>query len=351
MSAALCLRAGLPCGAGPLSADDYQRAEDRYDAGGAGAVEIALNILGIIGAPDPRTDRARILAAFSSATGTDVLTGAINQSFMTGYRSSPDTTRGWVVEREVADFRENRRIRAGVEALHALPRGGTPDHVALDLGSGAETYHAHRFARQFVVDEQDLADDIEPILAPAVLLGRGALRLKLDLIYSVLLANAALADGVALFHSDHGNLRTTAALATATLDTALADLHLQTENSAPVDVTPRFVLVPPALTGLARRLAREMAVPGAEPLTVRAEPRLSLGVTDPVTATAHAGSATTWYVTSGGGVPTIEFGYRTPQPVVARYDLPPGQWGFGIGITWDVGAKALDFRAMQKNTA
>ena len=65
------------------------------------------------------------------------------------------------------------------------------------------------------------------------------------------------------------------------------------------------------------RPARNMALTDAANLTVRSELRLELGVTDPVDDTLYAGSSNDWYLTSGEGASTIEFGFihsKMPQP-------------------------------------
>lgn len=328
-----------------------QLGEDRYGARGATLGDIAREVLGLVGAVDPINSVGRIEAAFSTATGADVLSTAVNTAFMSAYQSSPDSTAGWLVEREVSDFKTNRRLRASYpEKLEPLPRGGEASHVSVNL-VGAESYRAIRYARQFTVDAQDaVSEDVDAILQPAMLLGRGAVRLKLDLVYSELLANGALADAVALFHSTHGNLDTTATLSATTLDAAIAGMSEQTEADAPLNVAPRFVLVPAALAGLARRLVRDMTT-ASENLIVRSEPRLGLGVTDPVDGTSYSGSTTSWYLAAANNVPTIEFGYRSPRPEITRYLLNQGRWGLGFSINWDVGAKTLDYRGLHRADA
>jgi hypothetical protein len=130
----------------------------------------------------------------------------------------------------------------------------------------------------------------------------------------------------------------------------MASMRNQQENSVPLDLDPRFLILPPALEGLGKRLVRDMDT-GNGRMFVRVASRLEIGVVDPTDQTDYAGSASTWYL-AASGAPVIEFGYReTNRPTVQSYDLGRGQWGRGWRINWDVGAKSLDFRGIQKNTA
>lgn len=327
--------------------------EARY-GDGLTLAEASRDVLALEGLPDPQNTPGRIYAAFSSTTGLDILAGVANVAFQAAYDQRGDTTAGWVNEREIADFRENYRPRtSSPEGLVPLPRGGTADHLHLNIDEG-EQYKAMRYAKQFQIDERDAADqDLLAFVSPATQLGRAARKTKADLVYAELLRNAALGvDSVALFHSTHSNLSTTAALAAATLDTAIRHMRLQREEGSPINVVPRYLLIPPSLEGLAHRLVRDMTTEGA-PIVVRVEPRLELGCVDPRDGSSQSGSTSTWYLAAGDSVPTIEFGARTAVPEIRTSKLTkrPGRWGWSFDVNWDIGCKALDFRGLSKNTA
>lgn len=299
------------------------------------------------------TDGRQINAAFSGATGVDIFDGLINSQMTQVFRESVDTTVQWVSSVQVDDFKTNRRMRRQQsERLAPVPRGQSADHINLDI-TQAEEYTVQRFGRQFVVDEQDLvSDDVDAIVSPAAVVAQGALGIKSSLIYSILLANAALVDAVALFDaSTHVNLNTSAALTAATLDASIASMANQVENSHALDVQARYLLVPSELRGAAQRIARDMYQPDADDnIVVISEPRLSSGVTAVDGVTTYAGSTSTWYL-AAHNAPTIEFGYIDPRPVVTSWELSMGQYGRGAMIKWDIGCKALDYRGLQENTA
>jgi hypothetical protein len=249
-----------------------------------------------------------------------------------------------------------------------LPRQKEADHA--EFADNVETYKIARYARQFQIDEQDIIDDrfngINPHVAREF--GQAAARLRPDLVYALLLANANMRDGVALFHASHSNLNTSNALAIAGLTAARKAMMLQRENGVNLGLLLKFLIVPPALEVTALELSSSpLLITGSDVVrpamnalassgfTIVPEPRLENGVTDPATGTVHSGSATTWFgAAMAGSGPTIEVGYlagtgRAPQLRSGMLDR--GRWGMWFDIKHDIGAKALDWRTLQKNTA
>jgi hypothetical protein len=346
LKAGLLLRAGID----PVPAfgeANAQRAEDEFGAAGCSILEASKRILDIVGERRDQDHLGTIEAAFSGMTGDSIFSGVVNSVLLESFRTG-DSTGGWVRSREVNDFRTNRRIRAKrVEQMTLLARGETAEHLQPDFAD-AETYEASRFARKFEVDAQDLLDDdVEALTVPARLFGDASLSLKKDLIYSRLLENAVLSDSVAVFDAaTHGNLNTSSALSEANLDSSIASMEVLRENDLPVDAIAKYLIVPPELAGLGRRLNREMGLP----LTVRSDSRLSNGVVDPESGVAFAGSATSWYLSAANG--PLEFGFRgSNRPTLRTYSLGPGQWGIGYDVNFDIGAALVGHLGLQKNVA
>jgi len=218
------------------------------------------------------------------------------------------------------------------------------------------------------VDEQDIIDDMLGALreTPAEM-GDAAARLRPDLVYSILLANATLSDTVALFSAaTHANLQTSSALTSATLRDAIESIMTQQDNSVNLNLRPSHLIVPVGLLHDAANLVNsatlltgsDVQIGSANPiqmhnLTLVSDSRLDNGVTDPKSGTVNAGSATTWYMASAMAR-TIEVGYirgsgRAPE--LRSFVLSQGKWGMGWDIKMDIGAKALDYRGFNKATA
>ncbi len=238
-----------------------------------------------------------------------------------------------------------------------------------DVSDAVESYKVYEYAKQFVIDQQDLINDSFGAIqqhSPRRL-GRGAARLRPDLVYSILLANANMRDSIALFHANHGNLKTTAALAVATLEAARAAVRIQQENGVNLNLMPRYLIVPGQLESTAETLVESnIVVTGSDivrgnfnsnsraGLEVVADARLDNGVTDPDTGTTHTGSATTWFLSAPGDGHTIEVGYIRDlgrNPSVRSKVLDEGRFGIAFDVQHSVGAKAIDWRGMVKNTA
>jgi hypothetical protein len=331
------------------------------------AVDICAEAIRLDGRQVPQGRRNVIQAAFSGSALDSVFTSSVSASLLSTYMQSEDTTGGWVSEADVPDFKTNERemLSKGPD-LNLLPRGQTAEH--LSHADTEETYKVSRYAKQFVVDEQDIIDDMLGALreTPGEM-GDAAARLRPDLVYSILLANATLSDTVALFSAaTHANLQTSSALTSATLRDAIESVMTQQDNSVNLNLRPSHLIVPVGLLHDAANLVNsatlltgsDVQIGSANPiqmhnLTLVSDSRLDNGVTDPKSGAVNAGSATTWYMASAMAR-TIEVGYirgsgRAPE--LRSFVLSQGQWGMGWDIKMDIGAKALDYRGFNKATA
>jgi len=331
------------------------------------AVDICAEAIRLDGRQVPQGRRNVIQAAFSGSALDSVFTSSVSASLLSTYAQSDDTTGGWVSEADVPDFKTNEReMLAKGPDLARLPRGQTAEH--LSRSDTEETYKVSRYAKQFVVDEQDIIDDMLGALRETPMeMGEAAARLRPDLVYSIILANAALSDGSALFvDAVHSNLQTSAGLASATLRAAIESVMTQQDNSVNLNLRPSHLIVPVGLLHTAAGLVNsatlltgsDVQIGSSNPiqmhnLTLVSDSRLDNGVTDPLSGTANAGSATTWYM-AASMARTIEVGYirgsgRAPE--LRSFVLSQGQWGMGWDIKMDIGAKALDYRGFNKATA
>lgn len=312
-----------------------------------------------------------IRAAFSGGGNlSNIFTTNVNAILLTSYvEFSDDTTVGWVSEQDVNDFKTNERPRVNIgDGLKKLPRGSEAEHTSYT--DTVESYKIARYARQFVIDEQDAIDDNFSMFQEVPTgFGLAAARLRPDLVYgAVILANPTLtATSLAVFsdsNSPDNNL--SGALSHATLSTARAKLALVRENSVNLGLKMTHLLVPPSLEDLAIELTQSANILyGADDETIRGadnvhrsrnftivvEPRIENGVVNPADETSQSGSSTAWYGIAAQGH-TIEVGYlkgtgRAPQ--VRSFVLDQGRWGMGWDVKHDIGVKALDFKAMNKS--
>lgn len=363
------LRAGFTTDARKRALDNAQRFSEMS------LLDLCAECIRLDGKPKPRGRAATIQAAFSGSSLNYVFTTNINTIMLATYAEAPDFSDGWTSSAEVNDFKTNERPRltkGGPLSLH--PRGGEADHAA--RSDTEETYKVQRYSRQFKVDEMDVIDDHFNALADIpVEMGNAGGRMRPTLVAAILLSNPSLNEtGSALFGSGQGNLLTGNALSAAALQNAIATQAAFQENSVNIQLKTTHVIVPTNLMFTLRQLlqssfivavatgvgnsAQTTTLGDKNTLEGVAEPRetayLQNGVTDPSTATptTYAGSTTNWYAASAQAH-TVEVGYlkgtgRAPQ--MRSWMLIHGSWGIGYAINLDIGAKALDFKGLVKNT-
>lgn len=328
-------------------------------------------------------DEAIRAASVSGGTLSYVFTTNVYARLLEGWTQMADTTVGWCDEEDVANFLTQEDISLQASArLEQLGRGGEAKHAT--VSDTHETYKIARYAKQFVVDEQDIIDDrLGAIMRMPMEMGQAARNLRPDLVYSLLLENPTLvADSGAVFNSTavttsggHANLGTAALSSTAlkAAITAMVKHRLNRTTANPgqqLTIRPRFLIVPAALEWTARELTAAAALaklfadssdPFYAQLNLLAQEGLrtvpddrigAIGVLDPRSGAARTGSDTNWFLTSGPGR-GLRVAYRRGtgrSPQLRSFTLDKGQWGLGWDINMDIGAAFLDFRTWYKST-
>jgi phage head maturation protease len=316
-----------------------------------------------------------IRAAVSGGTLSAIFTTNVSAALVAAYTEATDTTAGWCSDADVPNFQSNERAAMGkFQTLTRHRRGGTAEH--LDQSDSYESYRIARYAGQFVVDEQDIIDDRFGAIegsTPAEI-GNAARALRPDLVYAILLANATLtATSGALFNATatttsggHANLHSGGAMSAAYVQAVIQMMAKQRIRTRPLNLRPRFLIVPQDLLFTAQIICASAFRYSSEGdlnpvsdlmLQIVADDRIgATGVTDPASGTAYTGTATNYFMAARpgeNGAKTIEVGYlrgtgRAPQ--IRSFVLDKGQWGLGWDVNMDIGAKALDFRALVKST-
>jgi len=311
-------------------------------------------------------------AGFSTSALANIFTTNMSSQLLAAFDATEDTTSGgWIREnRDIPNFKTNERARLEKGGqLKKLPRGSEADHE--EYTDSVETYKIARYAKQFVVDEQDIIDDTFGGInkhTPADL-GEAARQLRPDLVYSIMLGNPNMRDGNPLFDAtNHGNNTGSATFAVAALGAARSRMRTQQENGRNLSIAPFALIVPDALRDSAVEVLKSQLVidgtaTGLRPafnaqslsgLMLVSEARLDNGVTDPTDptgATVHAGSDTTWFLAGKASAHTLEVGYLRGtggRPQMRTFVLTKGKWGIGWDINHDIGAKALSWHGWQR---
>ncbi len=285
-------------------------------------------------------------ALHTSGDFATLLTSTGNRVLLAAFEAAPNPLKTLARRTTVSDFRTKTTVKLSewpklsLVNEHGEVTSGT-------RGEAKEAYAIKTYAKLFSLSRTAIInDDLGAFADFGRAAGRAAAETEADVLTALLVANAALDDGVALFHANHGNL----AGSGTTIDTAAlgaARLAMRSQKGldgvTPINATPRFLLVSPA-----KELAAELALAAINPATVAtANPftgRLELLVEPRL-------SGNGWYVFSDpASQPVLEYAYLSSAqgPQMASRE----GWdvlGMEFRCVLDFGAGIVDHRGAYRN--
>lgn len=225
------------------------------------------------------------------------------------------------------------------------------------LSDGAEKYSVVTYGRIVALTRQAIInDDLRGFDRLIQAFGNSASRLENRLVYSQLIDNPAMADTVALFHADHGNLGTAKLAGIDALGTARAAMRKQTGmQGEKLNVAPRYLIVPPELEQAAYQYTSSQFVPAksADVNEFRAGGRTALEpVVEPVLNDAASNGTTAWYLAAdSAAIDTVEYCYLdgAEGPVIESetgFEVD----GVSLKARLDFAAKAVEHRGLYKSS-
>lgn len=328
LGAALLHRAGCPQAIVPLKeypksgrfipealrkeADELQGRS--YEFNYLSMMDVARMAIEMDGDKAPRNPIEIVKRALSGATLGSIFTQSIDAVMVQRYELAPDSTAPLCRVRDVANFKTQTEF--GMQStgpMELLPRGGNISDSTFD--DNEETFRVHRYAKHFTIDEQDIIDDHFNALSdvPAEL-AENAAQTWPDLFYAFLAANATMADGHALFDNTYHTNALDTAYSGDQLSAAKIAMMKQQINGKNLNISPAYIV---AAVELWRAINIDLQSPtieyagaggGSNAFSAQGsanvlqnlvrpiiDSRISNGVTDPYSKTAHAGSATAYY--------------------------------------------------------
>jgi len=253
--------------------------------------------------------------AHSTSDFANILANVASKSALMGWQEAEETYQIWTRAGTLRDFKPARRAGIGlVDALPLKPEGA--EYTAGTVGDRGEPITLATYGRVLkLTREAVINDDLDEFTRLPAAMGRAARRTIGNLVYAVLTGNPTMSDGTALFHADHGNLASSGgAPGVATLGAGRAAMRTQKESAggSPLNIRPRYFIVPAALETDASQLMNSTVDPTAtkgqasNPVANMAEI-----VTD---ARLDAASATAWYLAADpSAFDTIEVAYLDGQ--------------------------------------
>ncbi|HZW11897.1 MAG TPA: Mu-like prophage major head subunit gpT family protein [Noviherbaspirillum sp.] len=327
-------------------------------------MEMAREVLWLNGVATRGMDRMQLASTalnYRSGAGMStvsdfpsLMSNVANKRLRLAYTENPGTYRLWARRAEDAkNFKPISAVKVG--AMPDLLQ--VKEHGEFQYGSvsdGAETYSLLTYGRMIALTRQAMVnDDLRAFDVAVSAFGAAAARLENRTVYAQLTGNAALSDGVSLFHADHSNLATGAgsALQLSALSAGRTAMRLQKGAQAEeLNITPSFLIVPAALEQTAYQFTSANYVP-ALPGSVnefRSGGRAALTpVVEPV---LDGSSSTAWYLASNSSqIDTVEYCYLegADGPVIESH-MGISVDGMTLKCRLDFAAKSIDYRGLYK---
>ena len=320
---------------------------------GMSLLELARESLGNAGINTRGLSRDEVAtrALHSTSDFPEILSAVTNKTLRQAYEAYPRTFMLFCRQVLATDFKAMHRVQLG-EAPQLLEVGESGEFKRGTLGESKESYKVKTYGRVVAITRQTLInDDLDAFTRIPAMYGNSIAQLESDVVWGIITANPAMADGNALFHANHKNLAGTgAALDVASVGAARAAMALQTglDKKTVLNIRPAFLIVPAALELKAEQLIAQNLVPADSAKVVPQSIRTLSPLSEP---RLDAASATSWYLAaSPNQIDTIEYAYLEGQQgayIETRngFDVD----GVEIKCRLDFGAKAIDWRGLYKN--
>jgi HK97 family phage prohead protease len=291
------------------------------------------------------TDEVFQRAAHGTSDFPLVVSNAANKTLLGAYQAAESPLKTVARQRSLPNFKESTSIRlGGMGRLEQLSEHG--EITATSRGETGEKLSLTTYARRFDLTRKLMIDDDTGAFGDIVAaLGQAAAQTEADLLLAQLINNPAMSDGKAVFHADHGNLSTGAALAETSLSDARLAMRQRTDldGKTLINAAPKFLLVGPELETSAEKLLSTIQAtksddvnPFAGKLSLLVEPRID---------------DDSWYVFADPArLAGLQYAYLSGAagPQIQRQEM----WdslGVSFRVFEDFGAGWVDFRAAQKN--
>jgi hypothetical protein len=219
------------------------------------------------------------------------------------------------------------------------------------LSEGKETYAITTYGRIVAFTRQAIVnDDLRAFERFPSAFAGSALRLENRTVYNILLNNAALGDGIALFHASHGNLPSAATIDATSLGAARALMRKQKGlQSEELNIAPAFLMAGPDKEQLAYQFTSSQYVP-AKPSDVNEFRTGGRTALTPVIDAVITGNK--WFLgANSADVDTVEYCYLDgSEGVYLESRMGFTVDGVEMKARLDFAAKAIDYRGLVYNS-
>lgn len=293
-----------------------------------------------------------------------LLSNTANKTLLRGWEETAETWQQWARIGTVPDFKMAERVGiSGFGALDKIPEDGEIKYGK--FVDRKEIIQAFSYAKKFRLTYQAIKnDDLGAFTTIPRAMGRAAQAIIGDVVYGLLkgVGPTLRQDDTALFNTaKHGNYveAANAPPSVVTLDAAFNAMAQQTDGNSdrPLNITPKYLLVPKALDTTSRTLMASQydpaAIAGAGSKNVLTpNPFQSrLEVISDARLDKHPNGGTAWYLIADSMLfDTVEVAFvdGIAEPYLREeeeWDTRGVEWVVGV----DFGVAALDYRGLYKH--
>ena len=325
---------------------------------GSSLMDLARASLDRLGYDYRGRDKMEIVAAAFTQSASDfpiLLENAMHKSLQAGYAVASDTWRRFCAVGSVSDFKDHPRYRtATIGNLQPVNELGEFRNVTIPDGEKSRVRVGTKgmivnVSRQVIVN-----DDLGAFVGMSNSLGRSAARSVESDVYALLALNGGLGptmdDGFSLFHANHANIGTGAAISALAIDADRVVMASQkcVGGDDYLDLRPAVLLLPLGLGATARVINNSAYDPDTANKLQRANP--VGGLFRDIVDTARLSGTRRYLFADPMEAPVIEVDFLdgNEQPVLENqtgFEVD----GFSSKVRSDYGVSAVDYRGAVTN--
>lgn len=282
-----------------------------------------------------------------------ILSDTVHKSMARGHQIAQTTFERWTSIGSNPDFKGATHYQIS-EAGDLTRMSETGEFTFDELKDQGVKKSIATFGKKFGFTRQAMInDDLGVLTKIPMLYVQSAKRGINKLVYQQLLKNPTIFDNKPLFHQDHGNLGTAGALSNKTLSEMKTLMKRQRglAGKQALNISPKFLIVPPELENEALQLLTSMALPGQQNAGVNNIWRNALELIVDAELEADESNLLNYFCAADPLLAdTIEVTYLNGD------DMPKleSRMGFDfLGMEWriymDYGVTVTDFKGLAKN--
>lgn len=275
-----------------------------------------------------------------------ILGNTINRTLRNEYDLQVRTFTDWASRGTAKDFRSMTRVSLGeVGDFKEVKEGGEYEYTT--LGEAGESYAVVKYGQIIAYTwEMMINDDLDAFSRIPRKIAAAAARKQSDLVYAILTSNPNMADGNALFSSQHKNLGTAGAIGIDTMGKMRTLMRVQKGIDAKdfLNLTPQFLITGPVNEQLALQYTSTNFT-----ANVAGNVNVWAGMVKPIIEPRI--TDTSWFLAaSPNAIDTVEYSFLEGEGELFTTQREGFEVdGVEIKARMVFGCKAIDWRGLAKN--